>query len=526
MSASTVLRAASLALALVFCTAVDAKTLRYSSQGDITTIDPHANNEGFTNAFLDNIYETLVTRGKDLKVEPCLALSWQEASPTVMRFKLRPNVKFHDGTPFTADDVVFSIGRALSDTSNFKPYLAGVKEAKKVDDLTIDIVTDGPAPVLIPQLTEVRIMSKAWSTKHNVLKPQDYKGKEETFASRNGNGTGPYVLRTREADVKTVAVLNSNWWGKMDGNVNEIVYQPIKSDGTRLAALLSGEIDFVLDPSPQDVPRLKQDAKIRIVEGNENRTIFLGMDQWRDELQYSSVKGKNPFKDKRVREAVQLSIDLNAIRTQVVRGLSIPTALMFAPQVAGYPKDLDKVKPVDREKAKKLLAEAGYAQGFEVTLDCPNNRYIADEKICVAIAAMLAQVNIKVKVNAMPRAQYFPKIQNFDTSFYMLGWGIPTFDSQYAVQSLLRTYVPKTADGDYNLGKYSNAKVDAAVDKLKTEVDTAKRAALTREILLQHMADVGHIPLHHQVIPWAMRANVSVVHRADNRLTVKWVKVN
>jgi peptide/nickel transport system substrate-binding protein len=308
--------------------------------------------------------------------------------------------------------------------------------------------------------------------------------------------------------------------------VNEIVYQPIKSDGTRLAALLSGEIDFVLDPSPQDVPRLKQDAKIRIVEGNENRTIFLGMDQWRDELQYSSVKGKNPFKDKRVREAVQLSIDLNAIKTQVVRGLSIPTALMFAPQVAGYPKDLDKVKPVDREKARKLLAEAGYAQGFEVTLDCPNNRYIADEKICVAIAAMLAQVNIKVKVNAMPRAQYFPKIQNFDTSFYMLGWGIPTFDSQYAVQSLLRTYVPKTADGDYNLGKYSNAKVDAAVDKLKTEVDTAKRAALTREILLQHMADVGHIPLHHQVIPWAMRSNVSVVHRADNRLTVKWVKVN
>jgi len=526
MSATTVLRAATLAVLVAFALPADAKTLRFSSQGDITTIDPHGNNEGFTNAYLDNIYETLVTRGKDLKIEPCLAESWTQASPTVMRFKLRANVKFHDGTPFTADDVVFSIGRALSDTSNFKPYLAGVKEAKKIDDLTVEIVTNGPAPVLIPQLTEVRIMSRAWATKHNVLKPQDYKNKEETFATRNANGTGPFILRTREADVKTVAVLNSNWWGKREGNVTEIVYQPIKSDGTRLAALISGEIDFVLDPPPQDIPRLKQDAKIRIAEGNENRTIFLGLDQFRDELAYSNVKGKNPFKDKRVREAVQISIDVNAIKSQVMRGLSVPSGIMFAPQVDGYPKDLDKPAKVDREKAKKLLAEAGYPNGFDITLDCPNNRYVADEKICVAIAAMLAQVNIKVKVNAMPRANYFPKIQNLDTSFYMLGWGVPTFDSQYSLQSLLRTRVDKSADGDYNLGRYSNAKVDALIDRLKTEVDTKQRAAIAREVTALHMADVGHIPLHHQVIPWAMRSNVNVVHRADNRLTVKWVKIN
>ena len=513
-------------LALALASApIDAKTLRYSSQGDIVTIDPHAQNEGFTNAFLDHIYETLVTRGRDLKVEPCLATSWQAVNPTTMRFKLRANVRFHDGAPFTADDVVFSIQRALSDTSNFKPYLAGVKEAKKVDDLTVDILTEGPAPVLIPQLTEVRIMNRAWATKHNVLKPQDFKNKEETYASRNANGTGQFVLKSREADVKTVAVANSNWWGKPEGNVNEIVYQPIKQDSTRLAALLSGEIDFVLDPSPQDIPRLKQDPKLKVVEGNENRTVFLGMDQWRDELVYSSVKGKNPFKDKRVREAFQLAIDVNAIKTQVMRGLSIPTAVMFAPQVDGYPKDLDRVKAPDRERARKLLAEAGYPQGFEVTLDCPNNRYINDEKICVAVAGMLAQVNVKVKVNAMPRAIYFPKIQNYDTSFYMLGWGVPTFDSQYAVESLIRTLVPKTADGDYNLGKYSNPKVDEAIDKLKTEVDPKQRAALAHEASAIHQADVGHIPLHFQVIPWVMRSNVSVVHRADNKLTVKWVKI-
>ncbi len=526
MSATPVLRAATLAILVALGLPADAKTLRFSSQGDISTIDPHGNNEGFTNAFLENIYETLVTRGKDLKVEPCLAESWTQVSPTVMRFKLRANVKFHDGSPFSADDVVFSVQRALADTSNFKPYLAGVKEAKKIDDLTIEIVTTGPAPVLIPQLTEVRIMSKAWSTKHNVTKPQDFKNKEETFATRNANGTGPFILRTREADVKTTAVLNSNWWGKREGNVTEIVYQPIKSDGTRLAALISGEVDFVLDPPPQDIPRLKQDPKIKVVEGNENRTVFFGMDQFRDELLYSNVKGKNPFKDKRVREAVQLAIDTQAIKSQVMRGLSVPAGIMFAPQVDGYPKDLDKPVKVDREKAKKLLAEAGYPSGFEVTLDCPNNRYVADEKICVAAAAMLAQVNIKVKVNAQPRTIWSPKIQKMDTGFYMLGWGVPTFDSQYSLQSLLRTRVEKTADGDYNLGRYSNAKVDALIDRMKSETDTKKRAEIAREVTQLHLADVGHIPLHHQVIPWAMRSNVTVVHRADNRLTVKWVKIN
>ncbi|MEO5692827.1 MAG: ABC transporter substrate-binding protein, partial [Usitatibacter sp.] len=482
MKTSRILGATLLATAIAFAAPVEARTLRFTSQGDIVTIDPHAQNEGFTNAYLDNIYEPLVTRGKDLKVEPCLALSWQPVNPTTTRFKLRPNVKFHDGTPFTSDDVVFTIQRALADTSNFKPYLAGVKEAKAVDALTVDVITEGPAPVLIPQLTEIRIMSRGWATKHGVLKPQDFKNKEETFASRNANGTGPYILKTREADVKTVAVLNSNWWGKVEGNVDEIVYMPIKQNGTRLAALLSGEVDFVLDPPPQDIPRLRRDPKVKVVEGNENRTIFFGMDQSRDELVYANVKGKNPFKDKRVREAIQLSIDLQAIRTQVMRGLSFPTAVMFAPQVDGYPRDLDKPVKVDRERAKKLMAEAGYAQGFEVTLDCPNNRYINDEAICVATAAMLAQINVKVKVNAMPRATYFAKIQNLDTSFYMLGWGVPTFDSQYALQSLLRTLIPKTADGDYNFGRYSNPKVDALIDQLKTEVDTKKRAALAREI--------------------------------------------
>ena len=521
-----IVHAVLLACALVAVPAAEAKTLRFSSQGDITTMDPHANNEAFTASFLDQIYEPLVNRGKHMEVEPALALSWQLVNPTTMRFKLRPNVRFHDGSPFTADDVVFTVQRALSDTSNFKPYLAGVKEARKVDDLTVDVITDGPAPILIPQLTRIHIMSKAWCEKHGVLKPQDYRNKEETYAVRNANGTGPYILKSREVDVKTVAVKNSNWWGKMDGNVDEIVYTPIKSDATRLAALISGEIDFVLDPPPQDIPRLKSDRNLKVVEGMENRTIFFGMDQFRDQLLYSNVKGKNPFKDKRVREAMVISLDRDAITRQVLRGLGVPTAVMFAPQVAGYPKDLDKPQHgADVARAKKLLAEAGYPNGFEVTLDCPNNRYIADEKVCVAAAAMWAKIGMNVKVNAMPRALWGPKTQSRDTSMYMLGWGVPTFDSQYALQSLMRTYIDKTADGDYNIGGYSNPKVDALIDKEKTEVDPKKRAEIAHEVTKIHMEDYGHIPLHFQMIPWAMRSNVSVVHRADNFLTVKWVTV-
>jgi peptide/nickel transport system substrate-binding protein len=439
-------------------------------------------------------------------------------------------VKFHDGAEFNADDVVFSIERALAPTSKFKPYVQGVVGAKKVDNLTVDIITNGPAPTLIAQLTEVRIMDKEWCAKNNVLKPLDFTNKEETFATRNANGTGPYILKSREIDVKTVFSPNPNWWGlkagKMEGNISEIVYTPIKSDATRAAALLSGQLDFVLDPPVQDIARLKEDKNVTILEGNENRTIFLGMDQGRDELLYSSVKGKNPFKDKRVREAFQLAIDVKALQTTIMRGLSSPTSLMVAPQVDGYTKELDRVVVADRAKAKKLMADAGYPQGFEITLDGPNNRYINDEKLMVAIAGMLAQIDVKVKVNAMPRAQYFPKLDKRDVSFYLYGWGVPTFDALYSLQSLIRTHVDKSSDGDRNYVRYSNPKVDALIDALKTETNADKRKKMSADVLGMVQADIPYITLHHQVIPWAMRANVSTTHRADNRFHAKWTKIN
>jgi len=502
----------------------DAKTFRWASQGDVLTMDPHAQNEGLNNAISEHIYDALVARDRKMAIEPSLALSWQQVNPTTMRFKLRDKVTFHDGAPFSADDVVFSITRALEKTSNFAAYMQGIKEAKKVDNLTVDLILNGPVPTLLDQLSEVRIMNRAWAMKYNVQRPQDFKNKEETFAARNANGTGPFVLRTREPDVKTVMVVNSNWWGKRESNVSEVIYTPIKQDATRISALITGEIDLVLDPPLQDMGNLKANPKLKIADGNENRTVFFAMDQARNELLYSSVKGKNPFKDLRVRQAMLLTIDVNALQKTVMRGLSLPTMSMIAPQVRGYSKDLEKRPAVDITKAKKLMTEAGYPNGFEVTMDCPNNRYINDERICTAVAGMLSKIDIKIKLNAMPRVTYFPKIQNMDTSFFLYGWGVPTFDSLYTLLSIVRTKATG-GDGEQNYSGYSNPKVDALIDQLKTEGDFAKRAAITREALLLHQADVGHIPLHHQIIPWAMRKSVTTVHTPTNRVLAKWTKI-
>ncbi len=517
--------ALAIASAVALPAATQAKTLRWAAQGDILTFDPHSQNEGMTIAANSYIYEPLVDYDKDFKVVPRLATSWEQVSPTLYRFKLRQGVKFHDGSAFTADDAVFSVHRAMAPTSNYKAYTTGIKEARKIDDHTIEIETTAPNPVLLRQLPNVFIMSRAWSEKHNVAKPQDFVNKEETFAARNTNGTGPYKLKSREVDVRTTFEENPDWWNKKDkvGNVTEVVFTPIKQNATRTAALLSGEIDFVLDPAAQDLDRLRQQAKV--VEGNEYRTIYIGYDQKRPELLYSSIKGKNPFQDVRVREALYRAIDVDAIKRAVMRGLSAPTGTMIAPQVHGWTAELHKRIPYDPDKARALLKEAGYDGTLNFTLDCPNNRYINDEAICQAVVGMWAKVGVKASLNAMPRATYFPKVQNHDTSVYLFGWGVPTFDAMYTLQNLIRSK-GEGADGMYNLGNYSNKEVDAIIDRVKTETDAAKRDADIHKALEIHAKEFGHIPLHDQVIPWAMRKNVSVIHRADNRLVADWVKVD
>jgi peptide/nickel transport system substrate-binding protein len=516
---------------LVAVPLANAKTLRWSSQGDYVTADPHAQNELLTNSINGHVYESLVMRGKQLEILPGLAASWKQTSPTVWVFNLRKGVKFTDGSDFTADDVVFSIKRLQGETSNFRVYGNSVGVPRKIDSHTVELTTPVPNPVMLEMLANsLFMMSEAWCRKNRAEKSQDFKAQEETYTARNAMGTGPYVLVSREPDVKSVFKKNANWWGLKekgywDGNVDDIIYSPVKSESTRMAALLAGNLDFILDPAVQDIERLKQDKNIKVYEGRENRVVFFGMDQQRDELLYSNVKGKNPFKDKRVRQAFYQAIDVDAINKAVMRGLSVPTAVNLPnPERAGIPKEMDKRYPYDVAAAKKLLADAGYPNGFELQIDCPNNRYINDEKICVAVAGMLAKIGVTARVNAIPRAQYFPKAQRLEVSMYMLGWGGATTDAIFTLQPVLHSRNDK-GDGDYNWGNYKDDKFDAMIDEAKGETDVKKRQGIINAAMKHHHDMVYHIPIHLQVIPWASRSNVTVIHRADNWLQATWVTI-
>jgi peptide/nickel transport system substrate-binding protein len=520
------MRRTSILLSILLAAAIghaQAKTLRWSTQGDPQTMDPYSQNEQLTNNVNGQVYEKLVDRDKQLNIVPFLALSWQQVNRQTWRFKLRPNVKFHDGAPFTADDVVFSIERAKHPNSQLRQYANAVGTAVKIDDLTVELRQDKPNPIVLEHLTTLQIMSRAWCVKNKSEKPLDFKNKEETFASRNANGTGPFMLVTREPDVKTVLKRNPNWWGRFEGNVDEVIYRPIGSDATRIAALLSGEVDLIQDPPPQDMVRLRGNPAIKVIDGMENRIVFFGFDQFRDELQYSSVKGKNPFKDKRVRQAFYQAIDIEAIKAKTMRGLSFPTGANTPSDKPSTP-ELEKRFPFDRAAAKQLLTEAGYPSGFEVTLDCPNNRYINDEEICVAVAAMLAQIDVKVRVNAMPKTVYFPKLEKNDTSMYMLGWGGAITDAQTTLDPVLHSKDGK-GKGDYNYGRYTNAKLDELTDLAAVETNPEKRKAMVTDALLAHKNEFNNLPLHRQVIPWAARSNVKVIHRADNWVEAAWANV-
>ena len=520
------LLAVALAAALLLPALGSAKTFKWTSQGDILTLDPHSQNEGLNIVANLWVYDGLLRYNEKFEITPALATSWEQVSPTVWRFKLREGVKFHDGSAFTADDVVFSINRALAPSSQFKSYAAGITKVTAIDPLTVEIATEGgPNPVLLRQLPTLAIMSKAWSEKNNVMTPQDFNKKEESFAARNAMGTGPYMLKSREVDIKTVYAENPNWWGKptKKGNVTEIVYTPIKQNATRTAALLSGEVDFVLDPAVQDLDRLRQ--QVKVLDGNEQRTIYIAMDVASPELKYSNIKGKNPFADVRVREALYLSIDIETIKKAVMRGLSLPTGTMIAPQVNGWTPELGKRVPYDLNKAKALLKEAGYENNLEFTLDCPNNRYINDEAICQAVVAMWAKAGMKARLNAMPRATFFPKVGSNDTSIYLFGWGVPTFDAFYSLEALIHSK-GAGAFGSFNYGNYSKPKVDKLIDAIQTEVDAAKRTAMIHEALNIVKSDFGMIPLHDQIIPWAMKKNVNAIHRADNRPVVDWITID
>lgn len=523
-------RATTLAL-MAFSTPIFATTFAWTSAGDILTFDIHAQNENLNNAACSAVYEGLVRWNSEMKIEPALATSWKRV-PEGFLFEIRKNVRFHEGQTLTADDVVFSIQRALSPRSQFKNSTTGIVGVTKTGPYEVLVKTVNGSPVIINQMADLRIMNRQWAQTHAAIEPQDYINKKEAYAARHANGTGPFMLQSREVDVKTVFKAFDGWWdqAKRRGNVTEVVYMPIQSAATRTAALLSGQVQFVLDPATQDLGRLKASPDVKVLEGPENRTVMISLDQMRDVSPYVTDKdGKplkaNPFKDVRVRQALSYGVNRAGLVRSVMRGSAVATGSIVMRRIAGWDKDAAAVPEYNPAKAKALLSEAGYPSGFAFTLDCPNNRWINDEAVCKALASMWAKIGLTVRVNSMPRSQYFPKVLSFDTSAGMVGWGISTFDALYGLQSLSQTFDAKTGNGISNIGRISNARMDALIGAVKGEENPDKRTDLMREALRLERSEMLHIPLYEQMIPWAMRKNVTVIHRPDNRLMLDAVTV-
>jgi peptide/nickel transport system substrate-binding protein len=502
------------------------QVLRYANQGDLKSLDPYTLKETTTIAHHAHVYEGLVTRDKDLKIVPALAESWETLDPTHWRFHLRKNVKFHNGDPFTADDVLFSAERVRATGSNFTSNIPPDAKFVKVDDSTVDVMLESPNPILIAQWDGWFIMDKKWCEENNSVAPTPASATTPSYASLHENGTGPFYIESHQPGVKTVFKINPNWWGKSETNLKEIDFTPIASAATRVAALLSGEVD-VIEPVPiQDIERVNASGTAKVLTGPELRTIFLGMDMSRDELLYSSVKGKNPFKDIRVREAFYKAVDVDLIQKRVMRGLSTPTALMVAPQLFALSNEFTRPK-YDPDAAKKLLTEAGYPDGFELTMDCPNDRYVNDSAICQAVVGMLARIGIKVDLLAQPKQQYFAKVLKpggYKTSFFLLGWTPASSDSHNVLHDIMgcRNDEKDPTRGEANLGGYCNKDVDALTDKVLVETDAAKRNQLIKQAFEIGIKEYSYIPLHQQALAWGVSNKVKLTQRADNEVLLYW----
>jgi peptide/nickel transport system substrate-binding protein len=529
MTTSAFLRRLLIALLCVVASQMaGAVTLRIASAFDPQTMDPHAVALLYHTRVYTQVYESLVNRDEQFRPEPSLALSWQATGPTTWRFKLRPGVLFHDGTPFTADDVVFSIERALGPTSQRSFQLKGVKAARKVDDLTVEFVLDAPDAVLPEKLQGLAMMSRAWSVANRVERAQDFNGKQETFAVRNANGTGPYRLARFEPDVRTVLQRNPRWWGwadKRSGNVDEVTLVAIRSDATRLAALVSGEIDLVLDPPYQDIERLKREGAIKLVQTVDLGQQYLTFDQTRDELEGSDAKiggqPRNPFKDLRVRRAVYHALDVDLIAQKVLRGQGVPTGAFLSPKVDGAPAELDKRLPYDPARAKALLAEAGYPNGFSVTLDCVNVPW--REAVCQAMTSMLTKVGIRANLRTSATNQFFPKLTGATASFMEFGW-TPNPDAWASLNALFRTWDP-SGGGTFNAGRYSNPKLDVLIDGMRVEPDLTRRRAMVGVALRLVHDDLPFIPLYRRTLNWAMAKKVTVVQWPTDYTELRWARV-
>ena len=501
-----------------------AKSLIWAYTSDVQTLDPHVSRVSFTNGFLANIYETLVRLDGRLAIEPALATRWEQTNPTLWRFHLRGGVTFHNGDRFTADDVVFSWSRLNTPGAN-RGAMAAVQEMRAVDSETLDIQTVRPFPILLNALLQFPIMDRAWAQANNATAASDLAGNTENYATRHENGTGPFRVVSRQPDGPTVLEPFPAWWEKPRHNLDRVTYLPIKSAATRTASLISGAIDATVELPLQDVDRVRATPGLEVVQGPELRTIYIGMDQFRDELLYSDVKGRNPLKDHRVREALYRAIDIDAIHHAIMRDQSWAAGFMASPRLPGAPQDLNGRLPYDPDASRHLLRDAGYPDGFGVTITCPNDRYVNDERICQAIASMWTKVGVRTAVQSENTAEWSRRTANFDVSVFMLGHAALPLAEVYSTLADVIHSRTETM-GSLNAGRFADPAVDQAIDRAAEETDPAKRAAEIHDAFSREKDDIGNIPLHQQPLTWAARKGIALHQAPDNQLRLWLVTVD
>ena len=493
-----------------------AATLRWAARTDVRSLDPYAGRETFLRSFAENIYEPLVRRGRELALEPGLAQSWKVLAADRWRFTLRPGIVFQDGAPFSAADVVYSFARARAPGSRIAPALASIGSVREIDPQTVEITTNGPDSLLLDELSQWPIMSRAWCEAH---------AGEADFAAEHADGTGPFMVAERIPGKETVLVPNPRWWERPAHDLDRVVFTPIADPEALVGALAAHDIDMIYDVPPQDADRIARMEGLKIVEGPALETIFLGFDVARDEM-LDGNGARNPFKDRRVREAFARGIDEETIIRRVLRNHATPAGLIVGPGIEGYDPALDGRAPHDRAAARRLLAEAGFANGFATGMDCPTDRYVNDEAICQEIVAELAEIGVKVELHAEGRADFFAKIMppGRKTSFFLFGWAPASDDAQGTLVDLAATRDPAARAGDFNIAGYSNPALDRLVARLRVETDPGERRLLLRRALAIVKDDLAYLPLHRQNILWAVRAGIAVVQRPDDSFPLRFVR--
>ncbi|WP_417473286.1 ABC transporter substrate-binding protein [Leisingera sp.] len=476
-----------------------AETVRWGAPRDIVSLDPYSYGDSYTINFLNHIYEGLVRFDRDLQIEPALAESWEIISPTTWRFSLRKGVKFHSGSDFTAEDVLASLTRVSDESSPLKGNLPAYKSATVVDDHTIDIELTGAYPLLLNDLTNIHIFDKDWLVENNAEMPTDVSAGVEGYATFNTNGTGPFVLESRTPEAQTVLTVNEGWWDEPQHNLTRIEFQPVTSAATRVAALLSGEVDFVDSAPVQDLPRLSAAPNLKVLERTDLRTVMLGFNR-RDEL---VAGGENPLNDLRVRQAMQLAVDMDLIQSRVMRGKSRNAGTLVAPSIPGYSEALDSVVAADPDKARALLAEAGYEDGFEFDFVCTNESYVNEEQFCQAIASMWSRIGLSPRLDIGPTAKQTPKRAGGKADVYTIGWAtLPMLDTYSILVQMLHS--KEGNSGVFNWGNWSYPEIDKLTQAASVELDREKRLSMETEALRIAKEEIVMMPLHQQPMAWAV----------------------